>query len=207
MSSKPAHPLRTLRLLLILSACLLAGMAAAFLLRPATEPLSTANLGKLGGDFTLQSASGPVSLSDFRGKVVVLYIGYASCPDVCPTALAVLSQGFKALSDEQRQQVQGIFVSVDPERDSPEKLAQYTAFFSDHLIGVTGSRAQIDRVVQQYGAFYRRVDLKDSALGYAVDHSSRLYLIDRDGALISTLLHNSTPAELTRNLQALLATP
>ncbi len=197
--------LKTLKILLLLTACLLAGLALAFVLRP--QPVETRlALGdtKLGGDFSLTSAQGPVSLSDFRGKVSVIYIGYASCPDVCPTALAVLTQSLKQLPDNQREQIQGIFISVDPERDTPEKLADYTAFFSPQIIGITGTREQIDRVVRQYGAFYRKVELKDSAIGYAVDHSSRLYLVNRDGQLVKTLLHNSSPQELTASLQAIL---
>lgn len=199
--------LKTLKILLVLTLCLLAGLALAFVLRP--QPVETRiAMGdtRLGGDFTLTSAQGPVSLSDFRGKVSVIYIGYASCPDVCPTALAVLTQSLKQLDAEEREQVQGIFISVDPERDTPEKLAEYAAFFSPRIIGVTGSQDQIDQVVRQYGAFYRKVDMKDSAMGYAVDHSSRLYLIDREGRLIQTLLHNSSPQELTQGLQTLLAT-
>jgi protein SCO1/2 len=199
--------LKTLKILLVLTLCLLAGLALAFVLRP--QPVETRiAMGdtRLGGDFTLTSAQGPVSLSDFRGKVSVLYIGYASCPDVCPTALAVLTQSLKQLDAEEREQVQGIFISVDPERDTPEKLAEYAAFFSPRIIGVTGSQDQIDQVVRQYGAFYRKVEMKDSAMGYAVDHSSRLYLIDREGRLVQTLLHNSSPQELTQGLQTLLAT-
>ncbi len=199
--------LKTLKILLVLTLCLLAGLALAFVLRP--QPVETRiAMGdtRLGGDFTLTSAQGPVSLSDFRGKVSVIYIGYASCPDVCPTALAVLTQSLKQLDAEEREQVQGIFISVDPERDTPEKLAEYAAFFSPRIIGVTGSQDQIDQVVRQYGAFYRKVDMKDSAMGYAVDHSSRLYLIDREGRLVQTFLHNSSPQELTQGLQTLLAT-
>ncbi len=199
--------LKTLKILLVLTLCLLAGLALAFVLRP--QPVETRiAMGdtRLGGDFTLTSAQGPVSLSDFRGKVSVIYIGYASCPDVCPTALAVLTQSLKQLDAEDREQVQGIFISVDPERDTPEKLAEYAAFFSPRIIGVTGSQDQINQVVRQYGAFYRKVEMKDSAMGYAVDHSSRLYLIDREGRLVQTLLHNSSPQELTQGLQTLLAT-
>lgn len=198
--------LKTLKILLLLTAFLLAGLTLAFVLRP--QPVETRIAQgdtRLGGDFTLASATGPVSLSDFRGQVAVIYIGYAACPDVCPTALAVLTQALRNLDDTQREQVQGIFISVDPERDTPEKLAHYTAFFSPRLIGLTGSKDEIDRVVKQYGAFYRRVEMPDSALGYAVDHSSRLYLINREGQLVHTLLHNSTPDELTLHLQQLLA--
>eukprot|EP01155_Anaeramoeba_flamelloides_P020558 Anaeramoba_flamelloidesa580596_17.p1 GENE.a580596_17~~a580596_17.p1 ORF type:complete len:173 (-),score=24.44 a580596_17:8-526(-) len=166
--------LKTLKILLLLTACLLAGLALAFVLRP--QPVETRlALGdtNLGGDFSLTSARGPVSLSDFRGKVSVIYIGYASCPDVCPTALAVLTQSLKQLPDNQREQIQGIFISVDPERDTPEKLADYTAFFSPQIIGITGTREQIDQVVRQYGAFYRKVELKDSAIGYAVERKNK----------------------------------
>ncbi|MBP0050013.1 SCO family protein [Marinobacterium sp. AK62] len=200
-----SQQLKTLKILLILTACLLLGLATAFLLRPQPNPAGPLNTSlKLGGDFTLQSAQGPVSLSDSAGKVRVLYIGYASCPDVCPTALAVLTQSLKQLSDSERNQVQGIFISVDPERDTPEKLADYTAFFSPNIIGVTGSREAIDQVVKQYGAFYRKVDLDDSAMGYAVDHSSRLYLVDQQGELVETLMHNTSVPTLTTALKALI---
>lgn len=197
--------LRTLKILLLLTVCLLAGLAIAFMLRP--QPVETRLVlgdSSLGGNFTLTSATGPVSLSDYRGQVSVIYIGYASCPDVCPTALAVLTQSLKQLPEADRTQVQGIFISVDPERDTPETLADYVAFFSPQIVGITGSREQLDQVVRQYGAFYRKVELKDSAMGYAVDHSSRLYLVDRDGKLVDTLLHNSTPQELTDRLNTLL---
>ncbi|GAA0687374.1 SCO family protein [Marinobacterium maritimum] len=199
--------LKTLKILLLLTLCLLAGLALAFVFRPQpVEDRLAMGDANLGGEFTLTSAKGPVSLSDFRGKVSVIYIGYASCPDVCPTALAVLTQSLKQLPDDQRKQIQGIFISVDPERDTPQKLADYAAFFSPQLVGVTGTREQIDQVVRQYGAFYRKVELKDSAMGYAVDHSSRLYLVNREGQLVKTLLHNSSPRELTNSLQAILNT-
>ncbi|MGB2130679.1 MAG: SCO family protein [Marinobacterium sp.] len=200
-----SQQLKTLKILLILTLCLLLGLAAAFALRPQTvETALLNNNHSLGGDFTLTSAAGPVSLADFRGQVAVIYIGYASCPDVCPTALAVLTQSLRQLSEAERQQVQGIFISVDPERDTPEKLADYSAFFSPQIVGVTGSRDNIDRVVRQYGAFYRKVELKDSAMGYAVDHSSRLYLVDQQGRLVETLMHNTSVPTLTSALKSLI---
>jgi protein SCO1/2 len=198
--------LKTLKILLLLTALLLTGLTLVLKLQPASVEARIAQGDpRVGGDFTLTSATGPVSLSDFKGQVVVLYIGYASCPDVCPTALAVLTQALGQLDQSQREQVQGIFISVDPERDTPEKLAKYTAFFSPRLIGVTGSKEAIDRVVKQYGAFYRRVEMGDSALGYAVDHSSRLYLIDRAGKLVDTLPHTTSPDALSLLLKQLLA--
>ncbi|MFC6672563.1 SCO family protein [Marinobacterium aestuariivivens] len=197
-------PLKTLRILLVLTAFLLAGMTAAFLLRPGPAQPSLGQSLRLGGDFELQSADGPVALSDFRGHPVVIYIGYASCPDVCPTSLAVMAQGFRRLTEAQQSEVRGIFISVDPDRDSPAKLAEYSDFFHPNLVGLTGSREQIDRVVKQYGAYYRIAELENSALGYAVDHSSRLYLVDGDGQLAEVLSHSITPDELAGKLRALL---
>lgn len=197
-------PLKTLRILLLLTAFLLAGMTAAFLLRPGPEQPSLGQSLRLGGDFELQSAEGPVSLSDLRGHPVVIYFGYASCPDVCPTSLAVMAQGFRRLDEAQQARVRGLFISVDPDRDTPARLAEYSAFFHPNLVGLTGSREQIDRVVKQYGAYYRIAELENSALGYAVDHSSRLYLVDGEGLVVEVLSHSISPDELAEKLRALL---
>ena len=197
--------LSTLRTLLILTLFLLAGLVTAFILSPRTTTLEQPLLHKLGGDFTLTSASGTTSLADFRGQVVALYIGYASCPDVCPTSLAVMAQALKDLNPAELEQIQPLFISVDPERDTPQRLAEYSHFFHPKMLGLTGNREQIDQIVNQYGAFYRIVDLKDSAMGYAVDHSSRIYLINKQGQLSQTLMHGSMPNELVTYLRQLLA--
>ncbi|WP_415912032.1 SCO family protein [Neptuniibacter sp. QD37_11] len=195
----------TLRNLLLLTLVMLAGVALAFYLRPQPVEQRIALGEKLGGDFTLQAEQGELKLEDYRGKVVLFFIGYASCPDVCPTALAVAAQGLKDLTPAQQENVVGIFMSVDPDRDSPEKLSKYASYFHPNFHGATADRATIDSVVKQYGAFYRMVELKDSALGYAVDHSSRLYLIDQNGKLSKALSHALTPIELTKEIQALLS--
>nr|WP_320134690.1 SCO family protein [uncultured Amphritea sp.] len=200
-----ANNLTTLRNLLLLTLALLAGIVTAYLLSPQpNNAAGTAMLKKLGGDFTLQSEDGDVSLHDFEGKVVMLYIGYTHCPDVCPTSLAVISQAMKNLSSEQQKRVQPIFISVDPERDTPKHLAEYSHFFHPSIIGVTGSRENIDNIVAQYGAFYRIVDMKDSAMGYAVDHSSRIYMINKQGELAKALPHGTTPDQVVTEIKALL---
>lgn len=198
-----AHPLRTLRLLLILTALMLAGMTAAFLLRPSPGLASHDGTLALGGGFELESIKGPVSLADFRGHPVVLYFGYTSCPDVCPTSLAILAQAFRKLDDRQQEQVRGIFISVDPMRDTPAKLAQYVALFHPNLVGLTGTRTQIDKVVHEYGAYYQITRRKDPAFGYAVDHSSRFYLIDKQGQLAAILGHAVTADEIAAKLRPL----
>lgn len=196
--------MKTLRNLLILTGCMLIGVAVAFYFRPQPVENRIALGEKLGGDFTLTSTQGELKLSDFQGKVVVFFIGYASCPDVCPTALAVAAQGLNALSENEQQQVSGIFMSVDPDRDSPEKLAKYAGFFHPNFYGATADQPTVDKVVKQYGAFYRKVELKDSALGYAIDHSSRVYLINKQGQLAKALPHASSPVQMAEEIRSLL---
>lgn len=198
--------LKTLRGLLVLTTFLMIGMAAAFYFRPQPIEQRIAGGEKLGGDFHLQTLRGDIQLSNFAGKVVVFYLGYTNCPDVCPTGLAVLSQGIHGLSADEQAQVRGIFMSVDPARDSLEKLEQYASFFHPNILGATAERAEIDRVVRQYGGFYRIGEATSSASGYAVDHSSRFYFISRNGELVNTLMHTSSPQQITAALRALLNT-
>ncbi|MCV6609552.1 MAG: SCO family protein [Amphritea sp.] len=199
-----ANNLTTLRNLLLLTLALLAGIVTAYLMSPRNDDPDRPLLHKLGGDFTLQSINGPTSLGDFNGQVAALYIGYTHCPDVCPTSLAIMSQALKNLEPEEVQQVQPLFVSVDPERDTPERLAEYSQFFHPKMIGMTGSKKEVDLMVNRYGAFYRKVEMKDSAMGYAVDHSSRIYLIDKQGRLSKTLMHGTMPDEVVAEIRKLL---
>jgi protein SCO1/2 len=158
----------------------------------------------MGGDFTLQSDQGPVSLKDFRGKVVALYFGYMSCPDICPTSLWNLSQAMKELPPEKAEQVQGIFISVDPDRDSPKAMGMFVKGFYPTFIGLTDEKEKVDKVVRQYGVVYQKVPLKDSAMGYVVDHSSVIYLIDREGVLQNMIPHDTDPQIIRDALLELL---
>ncbi len=166
--------------------------------RPAAGPYPG-----MGGDFTLKSARGPVSLSDFRGKVVALYFGYTSCPDVCPTSLGALAAALRGLTPEELAQVQPIFVSVDPERDTPEKLAEYARYFHPSLIGLTGPLPKLKEIAHRYGAYFRKAPVTGS-LGYAVDHSSVIYLIDRRGVLVDMIQHSDSPQVIRARLRKVL---
>lgn len=146
-----------------------------------------------GGDFTLQSADGPVSLKDYRGKVVLVYFGYTYCPDICPTELTNVTAGLNRLKPEEAGRVAVLFVSLDPERDTPAHLKEYTAFFHPAMVGVTGTPAEVAAVAKQYGVYYARQNT-GSAGGYVIDHSAELFLIGRDGRLAGRLPH-ATPAE------------
>ncbi len=137
-------------------------------------------LAGVGGDFSLTGQDGKVfSLSDQRGKVVLLFFGYLSCPNVCPMMLSKLNQVYSALGSE-KERVLTVFVSVDPERDTPENLKEYLAYFDVNSIGLTGSKEEIDNVVRTYGASYEKV-YAGSAMGYLFNHSDVLYVIDPDG--------------------------
>lgn len=191
------------RLALVLCGILFVLSVGLYLYGQALGP-SPAKQSKLGGDFTLHGLEGPVSLSDFNGKGVVLMFGYTYCPDICPTGLANLGAAMNRLNEDQQQQVQPIFVSVDPERDTTERLNDYTRYFYPNAIGITGSKSEIDKVVNAYGAFYRMVEMPDSAMAYSVDHSARIYLIDRDGELNRLIDHNAPVADLSAAIEALL---
>lgn len=148
-----------------------------------------------GGEFTLQSLSGPVSLKDFRGKVTLLYFGYTMCPDVCPTNLSMLSNALMQLDDNELSQVQGIFISVDPQRDTMERLSEYTHYFHPSLIGLSSTPEIIKELADRYGVAFQKV-VQDSATNYVVDHSSETYVVDQQGVLVERLSHAAPPAEI-----------
>lgn len=109
-----------------------------------------------GGDFTLQSADGPLALHDLRGRVVLLFFGYTDCPGICPTALADQGAAFRLLKPEELERVAGIFVSVDPERDTPAHLKAYAGSFHPLIRGVTGAPADLQALARRYGVLYAR---------------------------------------------------
>lgn len=132
-------------------------------------------------DFTLTSADGPVSLSDYRGELVVLYFGYTFCPDVCPTTLSDVNKALAQLGNK-AEDVQMIMVSVDPARDDPAKLAEYVQFFNPTFIGVTGTDDEVRSAATPFGIWYE-AHAEEGASGYLVDHVATLNVIDREGHL------------------------
>ena len=149
----------------------------------------------LGGDFTLDSKNGPVALHDLQGKVVLIYFGYTWCPDICPTNLAMMAGALSKLSDQEKQRVQGIFVSVDPDRDTVDRLETYTEYFHDTILGLTGNKDTIKDITNRYGVAYRIIK-QNSAADYVVDHSSETYVVAPDGKLVEKLPHAALPDEI-----------
>jgi len=141
-----------------------------------------------GGDFTLDSNQGKVSLSDYDGKVRMLYFGYTFCPDVCPGSLQRIGAAFKKLNPEELTQVQGMLISVDPDRDTVQKLEDYTKYFHPQIVGVTGTKEQIDEVTKRYDVKYRKAE-GSSPESYLVDHTGYIFVLDKKGKIRDYLPH------------------
>ena len=165
---------------------LLVGSFASVWLVPTKSPQPYPGM---GGDFTLSAISGPVALSDFKGKAVLVFFGYTHCPDVCPTDLARIGQVLNALTPAESTRVRGLFLSIDPERDTPQRIADYARFFHPSIIGLTGTPDDLHRVAKQYLVLYQKAEIGESQAGYLMDHSTKTYLVGRDGYLAKVLGH------------------
>ncbi len=157
----------------------------------------------IGGELTLQAAQGPVTLASFRGHPVWLFFGYTSCPDACPTALAKLSRAKEALAPSGfDSMIETLFISLDPNRDTPAKLAEYLQFFDAHAVGATGTPEEVAAVAKSYGASYEVVP-GSSPDRYLINHSTYIYLLDGIGRVRHLFKHDDSPeriAALTERL-------
>lgn len=157
----------------------------------------------IGADFTLPGPNQkPVTLSDYRGKLVLLYFGYTSCPDICPSSLSIMQRAMRQLGEDAKQ-VQGIFVTVDPERDGGEQLQQYVQYFHPSFIALEGSAEQIRAASRPWGVSYQ-VEQSDSAAGYLVSHSDYIYLLDREGELAGLFNSKSAASDMATGIKSLL---
>jgi protein SCO1 len=141
-------------------------------------------------------------LSEMRGKIVALFFGYTSCPDVCPTTMAELDQALGELG-ERSDQVQVLFVTVDPQRDTPERVQEYVDHFNPNFIGLSGSESELAEVWNDYGVFRQVVD-STSAAGYLVDHTARVTLIDQQGNLRISFPFDTPVEDVVHDLNLLL---
>lgn len=135
-----------------------------------------------------------VSNEDFRGRFQLITFGYTFCPDICPTTLVDMAETLKLLGED-AQRVQAVFISVDPDRDTPQQLATYTDFFDKRIIGLTGSPALIQAAARNFKVRYEKVSKENQdPRNYAVDHSAGLYLLGPEGAFIKKFAY-ATPAD------------
>lgn len=158
---------------------------------------AASNVAAIGGDFTLTADdSTPYSLSDSRGRVVIISFGYTFCPDICPTALATVALALRQLGDK-ADKVDALFISLDPDRDTPAHLREYTRFFHPGLRGLTGQPQALKTIADQYRVHYAFVG-KGETQHYSMDHTSNLYVVDAQGKLFGILPHG-LPADAVAN--------
>ena len=181
-----------------------AGIGMAFGLQQWRAAEDEPGIAAYGGDFVLESADGKLGLQDYRGQLVMMYFGFASCPDICPTSMGVMRKAFNTLNATEQTKVRGLFVSIDPERDTPEMAQNYARHFQENFSGVSGTPETVGKVAQQYGVLFRKMETPDSAMNYTLDHSSVIYLVDQQGVLREKLQHGVTPKELAEKLRAYL---
>ena len=157
---------------------------------------SSSAAASVGGPFTLVDQDGEtVTEETFRGKYMLIYFGFTFCPDVCPTELGVMTSALKALGED-AEKVQPIFITIDPERDTPEVMARYVQLFHPRLVGLTGTPEQIDRVAKSYHVFYRKAADETSSAEYTMDHSSIVFLMGPDGEYLKLFPPQTPPDKM-----------
>ncbi len=166
-----------------------------------------------GGFYAQPAAAAPLNLTDMngeaftldqlKGNVVVVYFGYTTCPDICPTTL-IDYQAVKEELGADADRVKFVLVTIDPERDTEAKLKEYLAFFDPEFIGLRGDEAQTEQVKQDYGVLVHRVEYPDSATKYLLDHSTQTYVIDPQGRLALTFPYGMDPTLMAQDIRHLL---
>jgi protein SCO1/2 len=152
-------------------------------------------------DFELPRAGGGTfRLSDYEGKVVVLYFGYTSCPDVCPTTLLDLSSAMEDLGDD-AEDVEVVFVTIDPEVDTSERIREYLNYFDESFIGLYGNEDELAEVRDAYDVSVYRSDEGEAVPGYGITHTTAMFVIDREGLLKMRMHHDTDVEYLVRDLR------
>jgi protein SCO1/2 len=156
----------------------------------------------IGGPFTLVDQDGKtLTAQDMRGKPYLVFFGYTHCPDVCPTTLFEISEVLHAMGKDANR-INALFISVDPERDTPAVIKDYLSSFDPHLRGATGSQTQLDAVEKAYRVYAKKVPTKDG--DYSMDHSAVVYLMDKQGRFVAPFNLKRKPAEAAEALQKYL---
>jgi cytochrome oxidase Cu insertion factor (SCO1/SenC/PrrC family) len=158
----------------------------------------------VGGAFALIDHAGkPRTDTDFRGKLLLVYFGFTYCPDICPTDLQNIGLALDMLGPA-AESVQPLFITVDPERDTPAHLAEYVTMFDPRLIGLTGDAASIRKVADAYKVYYAKVP-NEKGDDYTVDHTAFIYLMDRDGTYLGFFPPGTTPERIVESIKPRLA--
>ncbi len=158
----------------------------------------------VGGEFTLTDHRGQAAaLKQFRGKVVLIFFGYTSCPDICPLTLVQVKNVLVELGEE-AEALRPLFITVDPARDTPPRLREFVAHFHESIVGLTGTEAEVIAAAQQFGTQFMKVE-GDSADSYTMAHTGYIYLLDRGGNVQFMLPHDADAALMLAGVKSLLA--
>jgi protein SCO1/2 len=161
--------------------------------------------GQVGGPFTLLDQNGKKrSLAEFKGKVVLIYFGYMFCPDICPVDLSNLAGLLKRLGKDS-EQVQVIFITLDPARDTQEFIGKYVEYFDKRILGLRGTEQQTKQVATQYKTFYEKVSLNDKQ--YVIDHTAFTYIMNRAGKYLAFFPPGTSPERMEVMVREALANP
>jgi len=156
---------------------------------------------RIGGPFTLAGENGPVTDKDFRGKWMLVYFGYTHCPDACPTTLNDMATMLDKMPKADRARVVPIFITVDPDRDTPAIISDYAKAFGPEFVGLSGTQAQITAAEREYRVYAQKHPLKGQ--DYAMDHSSVIYIMKPDGDFSSVITDAASPADMAQRLLSL----
>ena len=157
----------------------------------------------VGGPFALIDHTGkPRTEQDFKGKLLLVYFGFTYCPDICPTDLQDVGLAIDQLG-EAGDEIQPLFITVDPERDTPQILGDYVSFVSDRIVGLTGSQAEIDKVVRDWGAVAERVPQDDGS--YLMNHTASVFLVNAKGEFAGTIAYGEDTKTALEKIKRLVA--
>ncbi len=199
--SKEKKPI--MRILITVSLLIVAVLVwMSYLKKEETPTAAQSSRALIGGSFELVNHKNEsVTSQDFLGKYMIVYFGYTYCPDVCPMDLQIMSDALSYLEPEKLEQLTPVFVSVDPERDTPEVMAEYVNYFHEDLIGLTGTVEQIEQIKKAYRVYAAKAD--DSA-DYLVDHTAYTYLMDKQGKFLQHFNHGEYPEIMAEKIASLI---
>jgi len=197
-----------MRTILVMAAALAAvgaivgGLVVGGFIDVAPERVSrTIGEASIGGPFELVDGSGKtVDDAQFRGKAMLIYFGFTFCPDICPTELSAMADALDLLPPEVADRVQPIFITIDPERDTPAVVGEYAAAFHPRLVGLTGSPEQIQAAARAYRVYYAKQEAETAGAPYLMAHSSIIYLMDEDGRFARHFSAGTPPADIAAGI-------
>jgi protein SCO1/2 len=188
----------------IVAGFLIGALAGAAILLVTTpqggQPVQSSGTALVGGPFSLVGTDGkPVTDRDFRGRYMLIFFGFTHCPDICPAELQVIAQALEQLGDKAKNVVP-IFITLDPERDTPEAMGSYVKSFGPNFVGLTGSPEAIAAAAKAYRVSYAKVEDKESAADYGVDHSALVYLMDPEGRYVTYFSYGLSADQMAEKL-------